>query len=345
MYHFELSRIALEGDRCNITWCIVCVRGVVRECRENYHLKNHSYRYDLLAHLDIRVSKSGLTIGRRDDVFRVTFRLFTLCVAAALIMLTRLKFLGGFVPEFSEADNPGAYNPSSLTRALTLNYYNFRNMWVMIYPKILCCDWAMGSIPVVETLDDSRNIGTIVMHIVLISILIRCALTQSQSSRSAFIGFVMLIVPYIPSTNLFVVVGFVTAERTLYVPSLGFCVVFVVVLDKMISMFISSVSLRRRAMYITTCIVCAYVARTIERNGDWMHEETLWRSGIEVNPLNSKLHGNLGSILMRTWCCVRVWCSRISIENNSHPLSYPSLAITPLECYANSNTNDRYESI
>lgn len=31
-----------------------------------------------------------------------------------------------------------------------------------------------------------------------------------------------------------------------------------------------------------------------------MHEEMLWRSGIEVNPLNSKLHGNLGSILMRT---------------------------------------------
>ena len=216
----------------------------------------------------------------------------------------------------------------------------------MIYPKILCCDWAMGSIPVVETLEDSRNIGTIIMYIVLISILIRCALKQSESSRSALIGFVMLIVPYIPSTNLFVVVGFVTAERTLYVPSLGFCVVFVVVLDKMISMFISSVALRRRAfMYITTCIVCAYVARTIERNGDWMHEETLWRSGIEVNPLNSKLHGNLGSILMRTWCCVRVWCSRISIENNSHPLSYPSLAITPLECYANSNTNDRYESI
>ena len=174
-------------------------------------------------------------------------------------------------------------------------------MWVMIYPKILCCDWAMGSIPVVETLEDSRNIGTIIMYIVLISILIRCALKQSESSRSALIGFVMLIVPYIPSTNLFVVVGFVTAERTLYVPSLGFCVVFVVVLDKMISMFISSVALRRRAfMYITTCIVCAYVARTIERNGDWMHEEALWRSGIEVNPLNSKLHGNLGSILMRT---------------------------------------------
>jgi len=43
-----------------------------------------------------------------------------------------------------------------------------------------------------------------------------------------------------------------------------------------------------------------YVTRTTIRNGDWNHEEMLWRSGIEVNPLNSKLHGNLGSVLMRT---------------------------------------------
>ena len=90
-------------------------------------------------------------------------------------------------------------------------------MWVMIYPKSLCCDWAMGSIPVVETFDDSRNIGTLVMYVVLFLIMIRCVLKRTASSRSMFIGLVMLIVPYIPSMNLFVVVGFVTAERTLYV--------------------------------------------------------------------------------------------------------------------------------
>lgn len=36
-------------------------------------------------------------------------------------------------------------------------------------------------------------------------------------------GLSILVLPFIPATNLFFYVGFVVAERILYIPSMGFC--------------------------------------------------------------------------------------------------------------------------
>ncbi len=37
-----------------------------------------------------------------------------------------------------------------------------------------------------------------------------------------------LVLPFIPASNLFFPVGFVVAERVLYVPSIGYCMLFAV---------------------------------------------------------------------------------------------------------------------
>lgn len=34
----------------------------------------------------------------------------------------------------------------------------------------------------------------------------------------------MLIIPFLPASNLFFPVGFVVAERILYIPNMGFCI-------------------------------------------------------------------------------------------------------------------------
>jgi len=37
------------------------------------------------------------------------------------------------------------------------------------------------------------------------------------------VGLCVMVLPFIPATNLFFYVGFVVAERILYIPSIGFC--------------------------------------------------------------------------------------------------------------------------
>jgi hypothetical protein len=42
-----------------------------------------------------------------------------------------------------------------------------------------------------------------------------------------------MIIPFLPATNLFFRVGFVIAERVLYLPSAGFCIIVTVGVGKL----------------------------------------------------------------------------------------------------------------
>ncbi|XP_056311853.1 protein O-mannosyl-transferase TMTC2 [Danio aesculapii] len=104
----------------------------------------------------------------------------------------------------------------------------------------------------------------------------------------------LLVLPFIPATNLFFYVGFVVAERVLYIPSMGFCLL---VTAGVRSFFVRSRSKSFRSLLLTCTagLVLLYSLKTVRRNQDWKSEEMLYRSGIAVNP--AKAWGNLGNVL------------------------------------------------
>lgn len=46
------------------------------------------------------------------------------------------------------------------------------------------------------------------------------------AARTLTLGLVLLVVPFLPACNLFFRVGFVIAERVLYLSSTGYCLLF-----------------------------------------------------------------------------------------------------------------------
>ena len=114
-----------------------------------------------------------------------------------------------------------------------------------------------------------------------------------DTSERAFLSVAFLVLPFIPATNLFFYVGFVIAERVLYIPSIGFCLLFAH------GFSMSWKSSGKFLKILLAAITCAYFvllsARTVRRNIDWRSDESLYRSGIAVNP--SKAWSNLGNIL------------------------------------------------
>ncbi|XP_053271328.1 protein O-mannosyl-transferase TMTC2 [Pleuronectes platessa] len=104
----------------------------------------------------------------------------------------------------------------------------------------------------------------------------------------------ILSLPFIPATNLFFYVGFVVAERVLYIPSIGFCLLVAAGARTVY------VRLRTRGCRAVLLCLCAGLVllnglRTVQRNRDWSNEENLYKSGISVNP--AKAWGNLGNVL------------------------------------------------
>ncbi|XP_064628907.1 protein O-mannosyl-transferase TMTC2-like [Lineus longissimus] len=120
---------------------------------------------------------------------------------------------------------------------------------------------------------------------------------QEVSSRTIevmILSIALIVFPFIPATNLFFYVGFVIAERVLYIPSLGFCLL---VSHGAHILYKHCQRKKHFGQSVVACcavLVAMFSMKTVVRNMDWESEENLYRSGISINP--PKAWGNLANI-------------------------------------------------
>lgn len=86
------------------------------------------------------------------------------------------------------------------------------------------------------------------------------------------------VLPFMPASNLLFYVGFVIAERVLYLPSVGYC--FLIAHGYQLASKRFKISMK----ICLVLVLIVFCVRTVERNKDWLNEESLYRAGIGVNP-------------------------------------------------------------
>nr|XP_053643885.1 protein O-mannosyl-transferase Tmtc3-like [Cherax quadricarinatus] len=150
-------------------------------------------------------------------------RVFVLVATTLGLMLARVHVMGAQLPVFTRFDNPASVAPTP-TRQLTYNYLLSVNTGLLLLPSALCCDWTMGTIPLVESFTDLRNLGTLAVFAVLTKLSYHALfVAHRHHAQVVVMSLAFLVLPFLPATNLFFPVGFVVAERVLYMPSMGFC--------------------------------------------------------------------------------------------------------------------------
>lgn len=102
-------------------------------------------------------------------------------------------------------------------------------------------------------------------------------------------GILMLAIPFIPASNIFFNVGFVIAERTLYLPSAGYLLIFVICLDKKFY----KLGYSKLNMTIFGILFITWFTRSWIRSSQWNNENYLFNSALSVCPLNAKVHYNV----------------------------------------------------
>lgn len=108
-----------------------------------------------------------------------TKRLFVLALTTLGLLLARLQVMGSQLPVFTRFDNPASV-ASTPTRQLTYNYLISVNLWLLLFPSDLCCDWTMGTIPLVESFMDPRNLATIVAYGFLVALVVVAFTTENR---------------------------------------------------------------------------------------------------------------------------------------------------------------------
>lgn len=229
------------------------------------------------------------------------------CLGAALLVLLAFRFsiMGSQPPEFAPADNPAADCDSIGVRALTFLFLPAFNAWLLLCPATLSFDWSMEAVPLVSSLADARNLASLGLYAALAAllgwVLLRgrapprrrpsCGdetpqkglVVSSSGVEVVVMALALLVLPFLPATNLFFYVGFVVAERILYIPSMGSCLLVGWGAHVLHSRARSQGA--RRALWLAVlALFVLFSARTWRRNCDWTTEENLYRSGIPINP-------------------------------------------------------------
>ena len=178
-------------------------------------------------------------------------------------------------------------------RQLNWMYLCFVNSWLLLNPSRLSADWRFGAIPKITSVTDPLNLLTLATFAVVTILAVYCLRGNGQKQKMVLFGLSLLVLPYIPASNLFFPVGFVIAERVLYLPSMGFS--FLVgfglwyVIRKAKIKFLQSL-----ICFLILCFLVCQAMKVLQRNRDWRSNFTIYSAGAKFNPNNGVMLTNLG---------------------------------------------------
>ncbi|XP_044010083.1 protein O-mannosyl-transferase TMTC4-like [Aphidius gifuensis] len=223
------------------------------------------------------------------DNFRFIIRILLLTLIGFVLLAVRFSLMGFSTPKFQPVDNPASFLDSIYLRHINYHYIYSLNFWLLICPEWLCFDWSMGCVPLISNFDLRIFFIFILWFIIGLMIRFIWIRKKHEDSRYMLMGILMLTIPFLPASNIFFNVGFVIAERTLYLPSAGYLLIFVICLDKLFY----KLGYSKLNMTIFGILFITWFARSCSRSSQWNNENYLFNSALSVCPLNAKVHYNV----------------------------------------------------
>uniref|UniRef100_A0A3B1KAC8 dolichyl-phosphate-mannose--protein mannosyltransferase n=1 Tax=Astyanax mexicanus TaxID=7994 RepID=A0A3B1KAC8_ASTMX len=262
----------MKSDKFSVSWIVVSL---------------------LLCAVAMLCKEQGITVLVGVWISRgLIIRLALLLFCGSLLLYARWRIMGTGPPAFTEVDNPASFAENVFLRIVNYNYYYSLNAWLLLCPWWLCFDWSMGCVPLIKSAGDWRIVWLLLLWACLIG-LIKQALCSPDSSkrRTLTFGLVLLVIPFLPASNLFFRVGFVIAERVLYLSTAGYCLVLAYAGAHCCCRW------RKHKVAAMLALLGMNVVRCAHRSQQWTSEQSLFTSALSVCPLNAKVHYNVGKNL------------------------------------------------
>jgi tetratricopeptide (TPR) repeat protein len=121
---------------------------------------------------------------------------------------------------------------------------------------------------------------------------------------SSMIALSWLIVPFIPASGVLLRLGTLLAERLLYIPSIGYCMIFASIIlqccQSIETLIAKKQYMKKHALfYFVISIICAkYILLSRSYNTAWKNDASLFEYAITVCPRSAKLNLQLGKLYM-----------------------------------------------
>lgn len=225
------------------------------------------------------------------NFFSLVFKVMLSGILFCLIIWFRMYLIDFTPPTFQRGDNPFAFIENPALKFANLSYVYFVHFWILLDPNWLCFDWAFHCIKPIETFSDIRLLLVILFYAFVSSIGL-ISMKRNDSKILIFLAF--LIIPFIPSSNVIFTVGFVVAERNLYLNVFGQAAILVAGFKRLEKKISSKDRGKLKLSFVATMIL--FAAKALIRSYDWRTESSLYSSGLKVCPNNAKVYYNIAKL-------------------------------------------------
>jgi len=192
---------------------------------------------------------------------------------------------------------------------LTKLLYNALHLGMMVFPVHMSCDYSGGSIPIIRGYSDARNLYILLAAATLLSLLgLALQWFRSRHPATAADGGLLLLalatvlIPLLPASHFLLDVAFVLAERLLYLPSAGVCLLLASLTWRVLKVgrLQAAASRRRRRrgyMGAMLLLVAVYSVKAVSWSWQWRSPPSLFAASLKTVPRNAKLHSNYAIML------------------------------------------------
>ena len=211
----------------------------------------------------------------------------------------RAYFYSGFVAvslvyvfiRFIILSSPGGYlnasHGSLVERIIYLPGHIFSFIELAIFPVNLTADY-------VFSYPDSFFNGSNLLGFVGVMGLAGLSFFVYRYSKAVFFGIWWFLITLFPVSNLIEIYN-PLAERYLYIPIIGFCLVVPTVIDAVVRRRFTRPAAATVATLIPTLVIIGlYSTATLARNPDWRNNFVLWSKTVQSSPNSLVAHGGLG---------------------------------------------------
>ncbi|MBZ5640764.1 MAG: tetratricopeptide repeat protein [Acidobacteriia bacterium] len=221
--------------------------------------------------------------ARRAELSR-TLLVLLLPVAAYLVL--RRAVLGGLLlppASVTAIENPAAGLPP-IARSLAALAAAGRYALVLVFPRVLSPDYGFAETAEVRSpLDPWLLLGLLAAAALAVGLLVAW-----RRSRAAAFLLLLAALPFAPVSNFPFAIGTIMAERLLYLPSVGLCLLAGAAWPALVRQLG-----RASALALAAVLLVGGSIRTVGANLAWHDEFSLWSRAYDAAPRSVKVLGNL----------------------------------------------------
>ena len=181
-------------------------------------------------------------------------------------------------------------------RQLHWSYLVFFNLWLLLNPSHLCAEYAMGTIPGILSFADPRNLLTLITFAAITLLGLYSVSGRGRHQKAVLFSLSLMVFPFIPASNLFFPVGFVIAERVLYLPSMGFCMLVGWGAWNILKQSKTTATVKLIVKVGLVYLLLFQAAKALARNRHWHSNLSLYSSAVKFAPNNGKMFSNLATV-------------------------------------------------